>query len=64
MEDLRMLKNTITNNTTDVVTDIFTFNNISSPKKYKLAELTRKDFAGNTKILLKYFWTIYIFNNS
>ena len=55
MEDLRMLKNTITNNTTDVVTDIFTFNNISSPKKYKLAELTREDFAGNTKILLKYF---------
>ena len=55
MEDLRMLKNTITNNTTDVVTDIFTFNNISSPKKYKLAELTREDFTGNTKILLKYF---------
>ena len=55
MEDLRVLKNTITNNTTDVVTDVFTFNNISSPKKYKLAELTREDFAGNTKILLKYF---------
>lgn len=55
MENLRMLKNTITTDSADLITDTFTFNNLSSPKKYKLAELTREDFAGNTKILLKYF---------